>query len=434
MPTAVIKTLGCKLNQYESEQIREQLERLGYTIADADSAADVYIINSCTVTHQADRDTRRLARHYKRLSPASRVVVTGCYAEVAATELQAIAEIDLVCGMADKLRIPKLLTQIVDGGVGGGGSECGLVHGFADRTRSLVKVQEGCSARCSYCIIPDARGPSRSVPLAEVIEQTRHLVDARHPEIVLIGTHLGHFGRDLDPPLNLDRLVLYLLSMPGLQRLRLSSIEPREVTPELIRLVQTGGAALQASCAGEGAKLCRYLHIPLQSGCDATLRRMNRPYDSSFYAELIRNIKHVQPGAGLGADVIVGFPGETDDEFEQTRQLLESLPLSYLHVFTYSPRRDTPAAKLSGRVPHDIALQRNHVLRDMSARKSQAFAQHMCGQTIEVVLQNRADEWLTGVTDNYLQLRLQGSDELLHQLVACEVTDVQGTVLIGRLI
>lgn len=438
MPTAAIKTLGCKLNQYESEQIREQLEHLGYAITDADSPADLYIINSCTVTHQADRDTRRLARHLKRLSPRSCVVVTGCYAEVAAQELKAIAEVDIVCGMKDKLRVGELLHErgyLAADPAGSGCASSHLVHSFAGRTRCFVKIQEGCDARCSYCIIPDARGPSRSVPVDEVTEQVRRLVEAGHPEIVLIGTHLGQFGRGLVPPSDLDALVLQLLNMTGLQRLRLSSIEPREVTPNLIRLLRSGGSALETPSAGEGAKLCRYLHIPVQSGCDAVLRRMNRPYDTSFYSGLIHEISTAQPATGLGADVIVGFPGETDEEFDQTRELLESLPLSYLHVFTYSPRSGTPAAELPGRVPHEVALRRNHILRDMSARKSQAFAGAMVGQRVEAVLQKKADNgWMRGVTDNYLQLRLKGPDALLQRLVACEVTDVQGAELVGRLI
>jgi len=432
-----LKTLGCKLNQYESEQMREQLQRLGYAIVDFDAPADVFIINSCTVTHHADRDTRRLARRAKKLNPHACVVVTGCYAEVSARELEAIPEVDLVCGMADKGRIAELvrgLSRVVPGtdpdSARSSGSVPGttrdrsltdrplrLIHEFADHTRCFVKVQEGCNARCSYCIIPEARGPSRSVPMDEVIEQTRCLASAGHPEVVLIGTHLGQFGHDLARPTDLVTLIRRLLEIPELQRLRLSSIEPREVTPELVDLLEEPG------------KLCRYLHIPLQSGCDSVLRRMNRPYDTAFYAELIGRIHAAQPATGLGADVIVGFPGETEDEFEQTRQFVEGLPLSYLHVFTYSPRRGTPAATMPDQVPHDVALARNHILRDLSERKRAAFAASMVGQTLGVVLQTEAgDGLLRGVTDNYLTLTVPAPAELLHRLVGCRVTRAEGAV------
>ncbi|MCE5240578.1 tRNA (N(6)-L-threonylcarbamoyladenosine(37)-C(2))-methylthiotransferase MtaB [bacterium] len=435
MPTAALKTLGCKLNQYETEQMREQLQRLGYAIVDFDSPADLYIINSCTVTHHADRDTRRLARRAKRAHPHAHVIVTGCYAEVAAQELQALPEISLVCGMADKQRLGELVrglspTTRAPGREGADPGEHGshLITGFAEHTRCFVKVQEGCNARCSYCIVPDARGPSRSVPPDEVVEQTRRLALAGHPEIVLIGTHLGQFGRDLPEPTDLTALVRCLLALPELQRLRLSSIEPCEVSTELVGLMAEGKMTREP-------ELCRYLHIPLQSGCDSVLRRMNRPYDAALYAELVRRIHGAQPAAGLGADVIVGFPGETDEEFEQTRQFVSDLPLSYLHVFTYSPRRGTPAAAMPDQVPHEVALARNHVLRAMSERKRAAFAESMVGQTLGVVLQTDEGEgWLRGVTDNYLELRVQGATELLHTLVTCAVTGADAGALTGRLL
>ncbi|MBU0609804.1 MAG: tRNA (N(6)-L-threonylcarbamoyladenosine(37)-C(2))-methylthiotransferase MtaB, partial [Armatimonadetes bacterium] len=372
MPTAALKTLGCKLNQYESEQMREQLQHLGYAIVDFDTPADLVLINSCTVTHHADRDTRRLARRAKKTNAHAFVVVTGCYAEVSPEELRAIPEIDLVCRMTDKLRIGELvrgLSPAVSGadptsdtrGMGSAPDTAGdrpraphLISQFAEHTRCFVKVQEGCNARCSYCIIPQARGPSRSVPPEEVLEQARRLVLAGHPEIVLIGTHLGQFGLDLPQADGLVALVRCLAAIPELQRLRLSSIEPREVSEDLIALMAQDGGQREP-------KLCRYLHIPLQSGCDSVLTRMNRPYDTAFYADLIGRTHAAQPAAGLGADVIVGFPGESEEEFEQTRQFVEGLPLSYLHVFTYSRRKGTPAADMPGQVPHDVALARNHI-------------------------------------------------------------------------
>jgi len=291
-----------------------------------------------------------------------------------------------------------------------------------------VKVQEGCNAHCAYCIIPQARGRSRSVSLEEVVEQARRLAGAGHPEIVLIGTHLGQYGLDLPEPTGLVPLIRRLAALPELQRLRLSSIEPCEVSPELIAL-------LDESTPNHEPKLCRYLHIPLQSGCGSVLQRMNRPYNAGFYADLLRRIHEAQPATGLGADVIVGFPGETDEEFEQTREFVASLPLSYLHVFTYSPRRGTAAATMPGQVPHDVALRRNHVLRDLSERRRETFAAGMVGQAVGVVLQtDKGEGWLGGVTDNYLQLSVQAPTELLQHLVACEVTHAEGGALVGRLL
>lgn len=435
MPTAAIKTLGCKLNQYESEQIREQLLRLGYTVTDFAAPADLYVINSCTVTAEADRDTRKLARQARRRNPGAVVVVTGCYAEVSAEQLRALPEVDLVCGMADKLRIPELLA--------GAGRDCGCgkapeggatpaLERFADHTRGLVKVQEGCNSRCSYCIIPEARGPSRSVPLPEVLSQARLLAHA-HPELVLIGTHLGQYGRDLTPPVRLTDLLAELLALPALGRLRLSSIEPREVTDDLLPLLAAGGCA----CGGEvtaAGRLCRYLHIPLQSGCDSVLARMSRPYDAASYEALLGRLHAAQPLVGLGADVIVGFPGETDEEFARTEALLARLPLAYLHVFSYSPRHGTPAATMPGQVPPPAKAARSRALRELARRKHESFAAAMVGETLETVVQTRrADGLLAGVTDNYLQLALEGPDTLLQQLLRCEVREVRGELLLGRL-
>lgn len=437
MPTAALKTLGCKLNQYESQQMREQLLRLGYTITDPNSPADLYIVNSCTVTHHADSDTRRLARRAKCLNPHAYVIVTGCYAQVAPEDLTAIPEIDLVCGLQDRNRLAELLPdRLKHLDVSPGPSpQYHLVHEFAEHTRCFVKVQEGCNARCSYCIIPEARGPSRSVPLAEVLAQARELGRAGHPELVLIGTHLGQYGVDLEDHIVLAELVRQVAELPEVQRLRLSSIEPREVTDDLARLIARGGHALDAASPDPAGKLCRYLHIALQSGSDTVLQRMRRPYNAAFYAELIHRLHDLQPAIGLGTDVIVGFPGETDEEFQQTRQLLEELPLSYLHVFTYSPRRGTPAADMPGQVAHAVALERNHTLRELSERKRAAFTAEMVGQVMETVVQTDEGEgWLRGVTDNYLQLRVRADAGLVGKLVACRAEEADRGTLIGTLV
>jgi len=351
---AAIKTLGCKLNQYESEQIREQLESRGYRMVPFDSVADVYIVNSCTVTSRTDRECRRLLRHAKALNPRAVVVVTGCYAEVDPQRLADMPAVDLVVPNADKPRLAALLEGDQSGRDLSAAAQ--LVSSFAGHTRAFVKVQEGCDANCAYCIIPRARGPSRSVPPDLVIEQARRLVASGHPELVLIGTHLGKYGRDLPQAVDLVALCDELTGLADLGRLRLSSIEPLEIPDSLVAMVAAGGHALQpdASRPGQG-KLCRHFHIPLQSGCDAVLRRM-----------------------------------KSDEQFEQTRDFLASLPLSYLHVFTYSPRPGTAAAQMPGQLPGHVKKRRNHLLRELSERKRQAFGESLMGEVLEVVVERFA--------------------------------------------
>ncbi len=432
--TASIKTLGCKLNQYESEQMRVQLEGLGYRIVDYEAGADLCIVNSCTVTSRTDRETRRLARGAKRLNPQCHVVVAGCYVDVSPEDLRAIPEIDLLMRNADKQRLAAVIPP-ADDACSTSSAALGepIISEFSGHTRAFVKVQEGCDARCAYCIIPDARGPSRSVELEQVLAQCSALAESGYPEIILIGTHLGRYGRDLRGDIDLDGLIALVCDLP-IPRVRLSSIEPREVTPGIVRMVQDGGQALAGGphLAASG-KLCRHLHIPLQSGCDSVLRRMNRPYDTASYSDLVRRIKQNQPDACIGADVIVGFPGETDEEFATTQEFIESLPLSYLHVFTYSDRLGTPAARMPDQVDYELRKARNHVLRDISDRKRQHFAESMVGKRLEVVLQTRqADGVVRGISDNYLEVDVEGTEGRTGELVSVRIEAARGSSLLGR--
>ncbi len=434
--TASIKTLGCKLNQYESEQMRVQLERLGYEIVDYEAGADLCIVNSCTVTSRTDRETRRLARGAKRLSPDAYVVVAGCYVEVGREALEAIPEIDLLLGNRDKSRLAELLPAADSAAERPARcDEAGpIITHFSGHTRAFVKVQDGCNAACTYCIIPAARGPSRSVPAEQVLAQCRALTEAGHPELILIGTHLGQYGRDLEEGVDLARLIEMVCELP-IPRVRLSSMEPLEITPDIVRMIGDGGQALTgAPDLAVSGKLCRHLHIPLQSGCDAVLRRMNRPYDTAFYRELVLRMKASQPATGIGADVIVGFPGETDEEFAATREFIESLPLSYLHVFTYSDRPGTPAAVMADQVDYQVRKARNHVLRDISEKKRQAFAESMVGRHLEVVLQTaEEDGTMRGISDNYLQVIVEGATGRRGEVVAVTVERASEGRLYARL-
>jgi threonylcarbamoyladenosine tRNA methylthiotransferase MtaB len=430
---AAIKTLGCKLNQYESEQIREQLEQRGYRIVPFEGEADVYIVNSCTVTSRTDRDCRRLARHAKGLNPAATVIVTGCYAQVAAERLSEIEAVDHVVGNTEKARLVERLPAA--GPITETPSE-GMIEQFAGHTRAFVKVQEGCDAHCTYCIVPLARGASRSTPVEEVLAQAERLIASGHPELVLIGIHLGKYGGDLPGGPDLAALCERLCELSGLGRLRLSSIEPCEVSPRLIELVAAGGHALtpRPGIPG-GGRLCRHFHIPLQSGSDGVLRRMNRPYDAAFYSHLVQTIRQADPRIGIGADVMVGFPGETEQEFEETRALLDALPLTYLHVFSYSPRPGTPAAEMPEQIQGYVKQERSRVLRELSEGKRRTFAEAQIGERLEVVVERFAresDTLLRGVSDNYVQVVLAGGDELMGGIVAVEALRHEAGRLVCR--
>ncbi len=435
--TAAIKTLGCKLNQFESEQMREQLEALGYHIVPFDSPADVYILNSCLVTSRTARDCRRLCRVAKRTNPQALLVATGCYAEVEPEALKKIAAVDLVLDNASRGRLAQFVPPAQASAPAffpPSYAETGpMIRRMAGHTRAFVKIQEGCDARCAYCVIPYARGPSRSVPSDKVFEQVQLLLEAGHPEIVLIGTHLGQYGADLPEDINLAELVRQLCELPELGRLRLSSIEPREVSNELVELVAGGGQSLAPvpHRPGQG-KLCRHWHIPMQSGCDEILARMKRPYDTAFYRALVEKIKSAEPDTAVGADVIVGFPGESDEHFERTRAFIQSLPLTYLHVFTYSPRPHTPAAQMADQVQGQVKKERNHILHEISERKRAEFARSMVGKQLEVVVEqfsSAAGRKLSGLSDNYLRAQLHGPEDSVGDVVPMEVTGAEEATL-----
>ncbi len=408
-PRAALHSVGCKLNQFEAELLRQALEDRGYLIVDFEQSADVYILNSCSVTSRTDRECRRLARAAKARNPQACVVVTGCYAEVSRGDLAERGLADLLVGNSDKSTLPDLVDAALGRTPPPSTTSCGtslpLLRQFRGHTRAFVKVQEGCAGGCTYCIIARARGPERSVPSKLVTAQVRQLA-RRHPEVVLIGTHLGRYGRDLQGEPDLAGLVERLCDLSELGRLRLSSLEPLEVTPALQELVVAGGSALEPGSRPGRGKVCRHLHLPLQSGADTVLRRMGRPYCAEEYATLVTGLHTRQPGLAVGADVMVGFPGETEAEFGTTYALLEALPLAYLHVFTFSPRPGTPAAAMPDQVPGQVKKERNHLLRALSDRKRAAFALRQQGEPVEVVSEGGEDGTTYGLSDNYLRIGL----------------------------
>ncbi len=411
MVRVAVVTLGCKVNQCESAGIAEAMAAQGMTIVPFEDEADCYIVNTCTVTGRTDYQSRQLIRRAIRRNPAAAVFVTGCYAQRAPEEIARIPGVRIVAGNAEKASLPRLLQEFTAGN--GGQVRVGDIRGerafsrlgattFPDHTRAFLKIQDGCDAFCSYCIVPHARGPSRSLPPQEVEAGIATLAAAGYREVVLTGIHLGAYGRDLTPPANLEGVVRRCAEERPVERLRLSSIEPREITDELLALL------------GSSDVLCRHLHIPLQSGDDGILAAMRRDYDGAFFRDLLRRIFAAVPGIAVGIDVMVGFPGETAAAFANTLHLVEEMPVAYLHVFPYSQRPGTPAAALAGQIPDREKKGRAEWLRRIGAEKRRTFAERFIGTPLTVLIEGRkeaATGFPRGFSDNYLPVAIRGAGE-----------------------
>ena len=400
MPRFHVQNFGCRASQadgaaIESGLIREGLERT------ADSAeAELVVLNSCTVTSSADEDIRKTIHRVHRENPAARILVTGCYAQRAPEELAAIPGVHWVVGNSHKAKIPEIVAessapyhgQIHIGDIFEQHDFLGapVEEAAGDRTRPNLKIQDGCNNRCSFCIIPFVRGRSRSAPAEQVIYQVRDLA-AKYREVVLSGINLGRWGREQGRGMHLADLIRRILDETSVERLRLSSVEPMDWSDDLLGLV------------AESPRIAKHVHAPLQSGSDGVLRRMHRKYRPRHYEDRIQKARAWMPDAAIGADVMVGFPGETDAEFEDSRQFMADLPFTYLHVFTYSERPGTPAAEDAAQVPMKVRKDRNRVLRELAAAKNLAFRESMAGQTLSAVTLHDTGTALSG---NYLKVEL----------------------------
>lgn len=395
-----ITTLGCKINQFESNVMQEGLQSRGNTIVPFNEEADVYIINTCTVTAKSDTQCRNVIRAATLRNSKASVVVTGCYAETRPDEITGIPGVKLVIGNRDKAVIVDHIMSHVSPATSQIIPVIDAVRPMTvhNRTRGFLKIQDGCNNRCTYCIVPLARGNSRSETPSDVLRKFERLVHSGHVEVVLTGIHIGTYGSDLEKGLTLTEMVRGLLSARGRTRLRLSSIEPREITDELIGFLGNG--------------LCRHLHIPLQSGDDAILENMKRNYTAGYYFDLLKKISKQVPETALGADVMVGFPGEGEKEFQNTVRLIEKLPLTHLHVFSYSPRPGTSAASMKNQVPGRRKRERSEALRSLGMKKNMDFRQKFLGSELSVVVEDKPDEktgLFTGLTDNYIRVQILGS-------------------------
>ena len=421
-----IATLGCKTNQFESAAMEETLTAAGYRPVPFAEGAELVIINTCTVTAATDSQSRNLIRRARRLNPACRIVVTGCYAQIDPNALADLPGVALVVGNEEKRDLLQRLTtdgpRVQVGDIRQQAGPALSLSSFAGRSRAFAQIQNGCDAYCSYCIIPYARGASRSVPPEQVVKQVQGLVESGFKEVVLTGIHIGGYGKDFTSPGSLLDLVRRIEAETDVARLRLGSIEPQEIDDALIEAVA-------------GSKvLCPHFHIPLQSGDDAVLQRMNRHYSRQLFRELVVKIARRLPSAGIGLDVITGFPGETEAEFTNTRQLIAELPISYLHVFPYSRRPGTPAAALPGQVPGNVAKERAAQLRALGEEKQQAFAGCFVGCDMQVVVEGGRQEGLCkGLTENYLQVVFPGPAGLEGKLLSVTVDSCHGTTLQGRI-
>jgi threonylcarbamoyladenosine tRNA methylthiotransferase MtaB len=427
-------TVGCRLNQCETDALRGKALARALDPVPFEEEADIYVINTCTITAEADADSRQLVRRAIRRNPAAVVAVTGCYAQAEPGVVAAIPGVDLVLGNLEK---PELLERLLAAkaagpprvAVGAVGARRWLDAGEygpgvdPDRTRAFLKVQDGCSYACSFCIVPQVRGPNRSLPPEPILAEIRRLAAAEFPEIVLTGIHLGTYGRDLTPRTSLAALCARIAELPAAPRVRLSSLDPHEVTPELIRLLR------------ESPRFCRHLHLPLQSGDEAVLRRMRRGHTAAEFAALLERLAAEVPGIAVTADVIVGFPGEDEPAFRRTHDLLAALPIAGLHVFRYSPRPGTSAAGAGAQVPTAAKAARSRALRALAVEKGREFRRRTLGRLLDVVVLHRAgaDGLLEGLSDTYLRVWFEGEPALQGRRVSVRAKQVTGRGLHGVL-
>ena len=428
-------TLGCKVNQADTASMENLFLRSGHQLVSFDGEADVYIINTCVVTNTGQRKSRQTIHRAIRKNPNALIVVTGCYPQTAAEEVKAIAGVDMIIGNQDRAQIVQLVeerlahrqTDTLDAVhklTASTAFEEMAAGDITDKTRAFLKIQEGCNQFCTYCIIPYARGPLRSRSLESIRTETQRLISAGFKEIVLIGIHLGCYGKENPDGPTLYDAVKTVLDVPGVQRLRLGSLESVEVEPRLLTLMQ------------EDARFCRHLPLPLQSGCDKTLQAMHRPYTTAKFKTLLADIKTKVPDIAITTDVIVGFPGETEADFETTCKFAESCGFSKMHIFPFSARKGTPAEKFAGAVTEAVKKERADILGRIDETMHKAFLQAMVGQNAEVLFEQPAGEdYFEGLTGNYQRVFVKsGGRNLGGEILPVKITAFDGEKLLGEII
>ena len=445
MASFYVENFGCRATQADGAAIENQLLERGLARGASAEGAEVVVLNTCTVTASADQDARAAIRRIRRGNPEARIIVTGCYAQRAPDEISKLEGVSLVVGNSHKHVLPEMAANLARrsfvpmASIVAAQEPAPMVVGdifahtellaapvfdadsAAERTRPNLKIQDGCNNRCSFCVIPYVRGKSRSLTLDSVLREVDALVDAGYQEIVLSGINLGRWGNDLRPRMRFEDLLRTIIERTAISKIRISSVEPMDWSNQLIALV------------AESPRVCKHAHVPLQSGSDRILRKMHRRYRPWHYADRIQRIRAAMPDAAIGADVMVGFPGETAEHFEETRAFIDALPLTYLHVFTYSSRPGTPSAAMAEQVPVQMARERNKVLRELIAKKKRSFMESLVGGEVEAVTLTVQHEHSTeALTDNYQKMKLVGRHSS-NRLVRARVTGIEGDGLLGNI-
>jgi len=429
--TVAFYTLGCKVNQYETAALASLFTRRGYRVVDFNNVADVYVVNTCTVTETADRKSRQMIRRAARQNPKAVVVVTGCYAQLQPAVVASIPGVDVIIGTTGRERLVQMAEEAMETGrqvlsVRGFSERCDFEEMpalFNTRTRAFLKIQEGCCAFCTYCLVPYTRGPLRSRKPGAVLEEARGLLAAGFKEIVLTGINIGYYGADFTPPVRLEQIIPQILELPGLLRLRLSSIEPEHVTTEIIRLLVTE------------PRFCPHLHVPLQSGDDGILKLMGRRYTVANYRALVGRLREEVRDVAISTDVMVGFPGETEEAFEATSSFVRETGFSGLHLFKFSPRPGTPAARFPGQVPGGEKERRLKLLLAVGQELRAAFAASFLGRTVQVLVETKnPDGSWEGLSEHYLPVVFYAEENCAGAALFVKVEAVRNDTLCGRLL
>ena len=430
MKTVAFTTLGCRVNQYDTDAMRGLFIQSGYTPVDFDEKADIYVINTCSVTNMGERKSRQLIRKAKRTNEDAYIIVTGCYAQLAPEAIATIDGVNLVIGTNNRHRVVELVEQlestekqisivrnIMEQATF---EEMPLYGNEIDKARAFMKIQEGCNNYCTFCIIPYTRGKLKSRRVEDIVKEAKRLVEHGYHEIVLTGIHLGNYGIELLEKPNLAHVVKALLEIPGLERIRLGSIESVEVSEELVDLM------------AKDPRFCTHLHLPLQAGSDHILKLMNRHYNLQEFKDLIARLRSRIPGLAITTDIIAGFPGETDEDFEETMRTVEEIGFTHIHAFPYSKREGTPAATMEDQVPEAVKKTRVALLKSLGQKGLQKFAEQMIGKPAEILIEREEDGYYLGFTNEYIHGKIKKGTTAhdVGTIIGCTVTAFDGETLI----
>lgn len=432
MKKVAFYTLGCKVNQYETEAMLELFEKEGYEKAETEDYADVYVINTCTVTHMSDRKSRQYIRRMKKKNPDAIIAVVGCYSQVSPEEILSIDEVNLVMGTNDRKKIVEEVKKIDASRKVSTVDDIMKVKAFEEieinktngKTRAFMKIQDGCDRYCSYCIIPYARGRVRSRDLESIVKEVENLASNGYKEVVLTGIHVASYGKDIkDSDIKLLDVIKQINDIEGIERIRLSSVEPILFTDEFVEAVSTMD------------KVCPHYHLSLQSGCDETLKRMKRRYTTEEYKAIVDRLRAAIPNVSITTDVIVGFPGETNEEFDKTYEFLKDIELTHMHVFRYSPRKGTPAATMENQVDPSTKHDRSEKLLQLNEENFNKFGQKMLDKEFNVLFEQKVgDNKYEGLTENYVKVMVESDNDISEQILKVKIKDVKNEFLEGILV